>query len=497
MRGRSTAAEGVLLVATGERHRVEALEALPRLRPHLGGRPVWLVCDAPEQVPADRFERVLPHPDPRHGFRDKIPPLLRLPFPRTLLLDTDVELLAPLEDVFALLRSLDLVGCHAPVRWCQWQDPEVPEGFCELNSGVLGFRRSRLQHRLVRRWLTTYDKVGVPFDQASLRSALWWATQRGLRSWILPPEYNLRTTKPWIAGQGMAVKVVHGRLAPEIRAPLAAYLNDHRDRFRASSAFPTGQNAAVAPWPPIPPKRLFILGAGRSGTSLVAGLFRHSGLFMGDSPYRPREANPHGFFEDREVNAINEALLAPLVSGSLGEGQRWLACLPSQARVRMTTELRRRILVLYARGSSCFKDPRFCYTLPAWLAELPPEERQQALQVCVFRNPAVVATSVLRELDTAPYLSNLHLEADQVLASWAQHYRHVLEQQHSQEGRWLFVHYDSMFDPAGLERLAAFTGLPIDRDLVDPSLRRSRAEVEPGPACARLYRELLDLAAQG
>ena len=58
---------------------------------------------------------------------------------------------------------------------------------------------------------------------------------------------------------------------------------------------------------------LFVLGCGRSGTSLVAGLFRNAGYFMGENLLRPRDGNPLGFFEDREVNSINEELIGPLL----------------------------------------------------------------------------------------------------------------------------------------------------------------------------------------
>lgn len=241
----AVANEGVLLVATGKRHQAEALAAVPRIRPQLGGRPLWLATDQPAAVPPGLFDVVLSHPDPRATYRDKIPPLLDLPFRRTLFLDTDVALLQPLDDLFELLKSVHVVGCHAPVRWCQWRDPMVPEGFCELNSGVLGLRRCRQVRWAMRRWLRTYDRAGVPFDQASLRSSLWQGCRRGLRLWVLPPEYNLRTTKPWIAGKGMAVKVVHGRIPEEMRLPLADYLNADVGYFRGSSGFGTCQNEVV------------------------------------------------------------------------------------------------------------------------------------------------------------------------------------------------------------------------------------------------------------
>lgn len=512
----TAASEGALLVATGERHRREACEAAGRIRPHLGGRPLWLVTDRPDAVTDGLFDAVLPHPDPHHSYRDKIPPLLALPFRHTLFLDTDLELLAPLEDVFALLRRMHLVGCHAPVRWCQWRDPAVPEGFCELNSGVLGLRRCPRVRRLIRRWLATYDQAGVSFDQASLRSALWQSCSTGLRVWVLPPEYNLRTTKPWIAGKGMAVKVVHGRIPEEMRAPLASYLNRNVAGFRASSAFPTRQNASVLPVSPapvasVPPastgglpasacRRVFVLGAGRSGTSLLAGLFRRSGLFMGEAAYLRRDANPHGFFEDREVNAINEALLAALLppppvdhpdgfaegTDVPGPGQRWLARLPLVAQLEATPELQQRIRGLYAKGPSCFKDPRFSYTLGVWRQLLADEDQEHSAFLCVFRDPAVVLASVLEEVHTAAYLRGLAISVDQVLSCWRLQYRHVLER-HAASGRWLFVAYDQLLEPSGLDRLEAFTGHHLDRSLPEPNLNRSRPRRAVPTAVAEIY----------
>ena len=46
---------------------------------------------------------------------------------------------------------------------------------------------------------------------------------------------------------------------------------------------------------------------------MVAGSLAKAGYFMGSSLIPARSANPKGFFEDVEVNMINESLLAPLV----------------------------------------------------------------------------------------------------------------------------------------------------------------------------------------
>lgn len=247
--------------------------------------------------------------------------------------------------------------------------------------------------------------------------------------------------------------------------------------------------------------RLFVLGAGRSGTSLLAGLFRRSGLHMGDAPYRPRQANPHGFFEDREVNAINEAILAGCLPQRLesgpcghghdvpGEGQRWLARLPVEITPLATTEQSSRIKAVLAKGATCLKDPRFCYTLPAWWAALEPGA--QVRNLCVFRHPSVVAASVLLECRSAPYLANLAISPELIFANWCLLYRHVL-QKHADTGAWLFVSYDSLFEAATLDRIEAFSGHQLDRALVDPDLNRSRAEQTTSSDAEAIYKQLLE-----
>ena len=62
---RSLTSEGVLQVATGERHRDEAINSVERIRPYLNGRPISLVTDKPEQVPPGIFDRVVKHRDPQ------------------------------------------------------------------------------------------------------------------------------------------------------------------------------------------------------------------------------------------------------------------------------------------------------------------------------------------------------------------------------------------------------------------------------------------------
>lgn len=230
---------GVLYVATGSLYLDEAANSSIASRPFLVGRPIAVVTDLVERAKdLNAFDIVLPHLDPKLTYRDKISPLEYPPFQSTLFLDSDARLTASAESLFSCLGSSHIAAAHAPVRqpsgWC---DHSVPSLFPELNSGVLLLRRCWRQRLLIRRWLYLYDKLFHDFDQAwdqaSLRSVVWALQQnRGLRLAILPPEANLRTTKPWIAGKGLAVHVVHGRVPHSEWTALIDYCNGDLNRFR-------------------------------------------------------------------------------------------------------------------------------------------------------------------------------------------------------------------------------------------------------------------------
>lgn len=242
--------EGLLFIATGAQHRQEACHVVQNCRRHLKGRPVALITDAPAAVPHGLFDQVLGHPDPHHSYRDKIQPLIHPPFQRTLYLDTDAELIHPVCDLFAMLKSLEVLACHAPVRFHGWKDRRIPEGFIEVNSGVIGIQRCSNTEALMRRWLVNYDRIGIQEDQASLRSSLWDSLEQGLKFYVLPTEYNIRTTKPWTVGRGNKARVLHGRLHPRQRRKLLAYLEGADHQFKRSGVVSTNANEwCTGEWP--------------------------------------------------------------------------------------------------------------------------------------------------------------------------------------------------------------------------------------------------------
>ena len=233
---------------------------------------------------------------------------------------------------------------------------------------------------------------------------------------------------------------------------------------------------------------------------MLAGAIAGAGYFCGDDLIKPRAANPKGFYEDREVNRINERLLDPAIVGRPGPayrpgtdpmthgGQRWLAQLPVGTTVDQPGDLRPEIQQLCAHRPFCFKDPRFAYTLDAWRRCLEAEP----VQLCVFREPGRTASSILVEA-TQPYLADLALERSAALSVWRLMYDHILTVQRHR-GDWVFVHYDQVLDGSGLDRVEAALGTAVDRSFADPTLKRSSDSEQVPPETAATYDALCALA---
>jgi len=247
-------------------------------------------------------------------------------------------------------------------------------------------------------------------------------------------------------------------------------------------------------------KNCIILGSGRSGTSMVAGTLARAGYFMGEGLYQPRDSNPKGFFESPDINGINESLLArvtPRRPPVLGRwffrdrpqrNQRWLARVPPGAAIPCPARTARGIARLVGREPYCFKDPRFCYTLPAWRPFL-----KGAVFVCVFREPAATAASIVKECRSVPYLRSLSMSFATAVEVWMRMYQHVLRI-HRNEGEWIFVHFEQVLTGEGVTRLEQHLGILADRDFPEAGLRRSSSDATVPPPAMKLYEELCEEA---
>lgn len=242
-----------------------------------------------------------------------------------------------------------------------------------------------------------------------------------------------------------------------------------------------------------------ILGSGRSGTSMLAGMLHASNYYLGDTLLAPTPSNPKGYFESREINLLNDELLASVVkvrpSGPLSycyplrlpSGLLWLANLDPKIDISPTPGQRRQMRELISNGPFCFKDPRFCYTLPAWRSML-----NDAVFLCVFREPGRTVYSMKKDLHDRPY-KGFYLTQRRALRGWTSMYQHVLEK-HRAKGRWLFVHYDQILDGSAIPPLEHMLETKIDTTFIETTLKRSHDLQNLPKSTSATYQRLCTLA---
>lgn len=207
--------EGIVYVATSRRFLDEARAATIHLRRHHPTLPVCLVSDCAENEPEPFWDDLVPVRDAAHGFRDKI--LMGLcPYRRFFYLDTDARVIAPIGEVFELLRRFDFAG-HQLFEGHDCPLPGIPDAFPEFNGGVLGFARSGRMDGFFAKWMERFDayyslNTGGSYhysnasDQKSLRQTVW---ESGASVAVLGPEYDF--TPHHLDFACATVRILHGR----------------------------------------------------------------------------------------------------------------------------------------------------------------------------------------------------------------------------------------------------------------------------------------------
>ena len=252
---------------------------------------------------------------------------------------------------------------------------------------------------------------------------------------------------------------------------------------------------------------LIILGSGRSGTSMLTGILKNAGYFTGEhSDYLIKnKANPKGFFEDYEVNTINEDILKQHLINfpeSIRKRffpsytfyrARWLARIPLYKRISSNVQIDIRIQEVIKNQPFCFKDPRFSYTLPIWNRFLDSNTKF----IVMYREAHKTAESIVRECKESPALKKLKITNSIATGVWASMYLHVLRNYNESafKENWIFFHYDDIFDIEKVAKLEAFVGLPLDISFAEKQLSRSKeASNNMSKKIARIYNQLLVLS---
>jgi hypothetical protein len=244
---------------------------------------------------------------------------------------------------------------------------------------------------------------------------------------------------------------------------------------------------------------VFVVGCGRSGTSLIAGLLADAGYHTGRNMLPASPSNPKGFFQDADVIRLNEEILeacmpvkpAGVPPGYCWDlprrGQRWLARLGKDATIRASEAQELAMARIAANKPFCLKDPRYSYTLAPWLrfAHAPKI-------VCAFRHPAEFVSSVFTLCQIEPSHHDIAVSVGQLFQVWQCAYSFLLARHDTKD--WLFLEYESLFQPRGLQRLEGYLDIGLRADVVDRTLKRSDALVGLPPSVARLFARLQRLS---
>lgn len=226
---------------------------------------------------------------------------------------------------------------------------------------------------------------------------------------------------------------------------------------------------------------IIVTGAGRSGTSAVARLLHESGLSMGGPFVETSEQNPVGFYEDKAIIDLHDALLTQLGLGDFLTAARW----PWRTTVlAVASGYRDEMLRHVARGDAGWKDPRFSIMLESWLPLLPAPPK---VIVCL-RSPKSYADSVVQVYG--------FVHRRQAEEHWARQYKRLLDVIRDYRLEACCVEYDALIEqPAEtVDIIGRFVGRSLDPGLLEPALRHHvspvRLELLP------LYEEVLALSPQ-
>lgn len=223
--------DGVIYVATGADYLDLACASAASLRTVEPELPVDLFTDDTSAPGLGVFDRV--HPVPRRHRRAKLDCMPLTRFERTLFLDCDTRVLAPLGDLFDVLERFEMALAHdvrrasALVR--EGLEVATPYAFPQLNSGVMLYRRSPGMLAFLAEWSRRFHDAGVARDQIILKDMLW---RTELRFFVLPPEFNMRRVTMLDAWEPLDATptILHShRLMDHMRRPGAPRISDVAD----------------------------------------------------------------------------------------------------------------------------------------------------------------------------------------------------------------------------------------------------------------------------
>ena len=241
---------------------------------------------------------------------------------------------------------------------------------------------------------------------------------------------------------------------------------------------------------------LLVVGVGRSGTSLMAGMLGQMGFHLPQPEVQANDTNPRGFGEPRWVVDFHHTLLRRRrVTVNDSRPSAWERTYDAGAKAPVRDELRGWLAGELGHGADVVvKDPRTVWFLPLW-TDVAAELGASTATITMLRHPAEVIASAKKsygdwqsDASRASAWINVILETERV----------------TREGARAFVGYDALLEdwPATMRRAGALIGsaplagasperFPEADAFIDPTLHRNRVGWDAHAVPARV-RELAD-----
>ena len=254
---------------------------------------------------------------------------------------------------------------------------------------------------------------------------------------------------------------------------------------------------------------LLVVGVGRSGTSLMAGMLGQMGFQLPQPEVKANATNPRGFGEPRWVVDFHHKLMRRRrVTVNDSRPSAWERTYDAGTRAPVRDELREWLRDELGHGADVVvKDPRTVWFLPLW-TEVAAELGAGTATITMLRHPAEVIASAKKsygdwqsDASRASAWINVILETERV----------------TRDGTRAFVGYEALLAdwPGEMRRVGALIGseplagatperFPAADAFVDPKLHRNRVgwDAHDVPARVReiaddVWELLLRLAADG
>jgi hypothetical protein len=227
---------------------------------------------------------------------------------------------------------------------------------------------------------------------------------------------------------------------------------------------------------------IIVTGSGRSGTSAVARLIHEAGLSAGRDLIPADESNAEGYFEERAVVELNDHVLKDAGMDA------WFRVAPREELLAAARARGDEMRALAATATPAWKDPRFCWTLEAWMEVLPSRPRV----VACLRSPAEVVASTMRYYGQVSDEARRHVEH-----RWRSEYERLMEIIAEFKLDAVCVEFADLHRATKktVSRLSRFVGRDLDAAGVRRDLRHHRVRI---PARLReTYERVKGLGAGG